>query len=199
MRKLSRAGIILSSLVMIALLSCYLLLQFNVLGAERGVCGANGDNVTWILSWNGDLTISGAGEMADFGGDSPFAGNRKIRTVAVRQGVISVGSGALRGCAGLRTITLPPGLARIGEGAFSGCTALKAVNLPAGLLKLGAGAFEGCTGLTAARLPASLTEIGENAFGGCTALTTLSFPEGNPVYTVENGEIYRKSHGGSVE
>ena len=32
-----------------------------------GECGAEGDNVTWVLDDAGTLTISGTGEMADFG------------------------------------------------------------------------------------------------------------------------------------
>lgn len=33
---------------------------------ESGTCGANGDNLTWTLTGDGTLTISGSGEKATF-------------------------------------------------------------------------------------------------------------------------------------
>lgn len=33
---------------------------------DSGSCGKNGDNVTWKLTSEGTLTISGTGDMADF-------------------------------------------------------------------------------------------------------------------------------------
>lgn len=34
--------------------------------STSGNCGANGDNVTWELSDDGTLTISGSGKMKDY-------------------------------------------------------------------------------------------------------------------------------------
>lgn len=34
--------------------------------AESGICGADGDNLTWTLDDNGTLTISGTGDMEEF-------------------------------------------------------------------------------------------------------------------------------------
>ncbi len=199
MRKLGRLSVILVCLAAIALLVSYLLMEFGVIGSRKGTCGLNGDNVKWSVDWQGRLTFSGSGPMADFTDAPLFPGVEKVRSVTVNPGVTSIGSGVLRGCGKIRVISLPPGMERIGAFAFENCTALCTVNLPAGLLTLEEGAFRGCVNLTTVRLPASLTGIGEGVFEGCTALTTLTFPEGNEYYAVENGAIYRKNHKGTMD
>ena len=199
MRKLSRISVILACLAAIALLVSFLLTEFGVLGSESGVCGQNGDNVKWTLDWQGRLTFSGSGPMADYADAPLLKAAGKVRSVTVRPGVTSIGAGALRGCGKMRALSLPPGLERIGAFAFENCAALCTVNLPAGLLTLEEGAFRGCANLTVVRIPASVTEIGAGVFEGCTALNEILFPEGSEYFSAENGEIFRKNHQGSIE
>lgn len=57
--------------VLSALLALVMVLSMLTVGAsaaevvDRGICG---DNVTWVLTDDGTLTISGAGAMYDFTG-----------------------------------------------------------------------------------------------------------------------------------
>jgi surface glycoprotein (TIGR04207 family) len=55
---------VLMSVVMV--LSVFGGMTFTASTAASGTCGANGSNVTWTLSDNGVLTISGTGDMADY-------------------------------------------------------------------------------------------------------------------------------------
>ena len=60
-----------------------------------GTCGAEagGSNLTWTLTSDGKLTISGTGDMADFiYGNQPWKDHlAAIRTAVVQEGVTSVG------------------------------------------------------------------------------------------------------------
>ena len=82
----------------------------------QGICGAQGDNLTWVLTSDSVLTISGVGEMRDysfwlhiisdyehhFTSNSPFIRD-DIRTVVIKEGVTSIGRGAFSGSRSLTT------------------------------------------------------------------------------------------------
>ena len=58
-----------------------------------GTCGADGDNLTWVLDDTGTLTISGTGEMKTF--YNPWNSySQQITTVVIDAGVTSIGSSA---------------------------------------------------------------------------------------------------------
>lgn len=69
-----------------------------------GNCGANGDNVKWVLYDDGELVISGQGEMADYTYDdyskrttAPWSKKydyKFIKTIVIREGVTSIGNSA---------------------------------------------------------------------------------------------------------
>ena len=83
-----------------------------------GTCGAEagGSNLTWTLTSDSTLTISGTGDMADFTtGSQPWEEHlTAIRTAVVQEGVTSVGSNFLNNCTGLTSIDLPDGLTSVG-------------------------------------------------------------------------------------
>lgn len=55
-----------------------------------GTCGAQGDNLTWTLTADGVLTISGKGDMKD--GNASWSNCREaIKTVVLSKGVTSIG------------------------------------------------------------------------------------------------------------
>lgn len=93
-----------------------------------GFCG---DNLTWALSADGTLTISGTGEMTDYYDADSIEDFRaykdQIKNVIVEFGVTSIGENTFRDI-GLTSITLPESLTTIGGRAFCGCTALTTVN-----------------------------------------------------------------------
>ena len=101
-----------------------------------------GDNLTWSLK-DGTLTVSGTGEMYDYGTSSApwYSFRSSITKVAVQVGAT-----------------------RIGCNAFSGCTALTSVDLPTSITSIGNSAFAYCESLTSVDLPDSITSIGTYAF-----------------------------------
>ena len=143
--------------------------------------GSCGENVTWTLTADGTLTISGTGAMTDYTYDSrsPWYSCRTyIKRVVMQQGVTSIGDHAFWDCSGLTSVTIPDGVTSIGGDAFSGCTALTSVTIPGSVTSIGGGAFSGCTSLTSVAIPSSVTEIGGSAFSGCTGLTSVTIPDG---------------------
>ena len=85
---------------------------------DSGTCGAEagGSNLTWRLTSDSTLTISGTGDMADFTNEKqPWQDHlAAIRTAVVQEGVTSVGNYFLQNCTGLTSIDLPDGLTSVG-------------------------------------------------------------------------------------
>ena len=152
-----------------------------------GSCGAEGDNLTWALSNDGTLTISGTGAMATYTGVSPdgtqgtpapwYSDRGSITEIVIQEGVTSIGSWAFNNCTNVTNVSLPDSLAAIGEAAFFGCSGLTEVTIPSSITELGNLNFAYCTGLTSISLPDSLQVIGDNAFLGCTRLRSIAIPE----------------------
>lgn len=146
-------------------------------------CGAN---MTWELSEEGVLTISGTGMMDSYGyyyQSAPWAGYaNRIKTVVVNSGVNSIGRYAFDDCSNLKTVSLPDGINSIEAYAFMGCVNLTSVMLPETLSNIGDSAFSGCTGLTEILIPKNVSYIGDCPFRGCTGLTSITVAEENQYY-----------------
>ena len=89
--------------------------------------GNGGKNLTWTLTSDGTLTISGKGEMGDFGsyyweGDEPWAKySDEIKKIIVEEGVTSLGRNAFSSfMKNAAEIQLPDSLTSIGTRALSG-------------------------------------------------------------------------------
>ncbi|MDL2241758.1 leucine-rich repeat protein [Bacteroidales bacterium OttesenSCG-928-L03] len=158
----------------------------NTLGETVRACftdslGGTVDKLTWSLK-QGVLTLSGKGNMPDFGerGElAPWFYNRsEIRQVVIKEGITDIGRGAFSRCYGLTTLTLPEGITSIGEAAFFYCSALTTLTLPDGITSIGRNAFSYCSALATLSLPDGLTSIGHGAFSNCSGLTALSLPDG---------------------
>ena len=79
-----------------------------------------GENVTWLYE-DGTLTISGTGNMYDYGSSTyiPWSGKRqKIEKVVIESGVTSIGYNAFGNCTNLRKLTIPASVTTIGENAI---------------------------------------------------------------------------------
>ncbi len=168
--------------------------------ALEGICG---DGVTYKLTVDGVLTISGSGSMYSFASENApwykyVSGDRDyvIKEVKVLDGVTNVGENAFYGCTSLTKVTLSSSVTDICDRAFDGCTALSSVTLTDGVVSIGSEAFSYCTalktitlneglttlgdkvfsqsGLTEITLPSTLTTTGETVFYGCTSLTSAT-------------------------
>ena len=147
---------------------------------DSGTCGDNGSNVTWKLTEDGILTISGTGAMIDYGDDKSY---RKtpwrdyfIESVRIDEGVTSIGGWAFTNCV-LTSVMIPDSVTSIACGAFSECRSLASVTIPDSVTSIGGYAFRGCTGLTSVTIPDSVTSIDGYAFSGCTGLTSVTIPD----------------------
>ena len=148
---------------------------------DSGTCGAEGDgsNLTWTLDSEGVLTISGSGDMYDYGlFDAPWYGIRSlVKSAVIADGVTSIGEKAFLYCTSLTSVTIPDSVTSIGSGAFSNCTSLASVTIPDSVTSIGEQTFYNCTSLTSVTIPDSVTSIGDRAFSGCKSLTSVTIPD----------------------
>ena len=141
-----------------------------------------GENITWTLSEDGMLTLSGSGAMYDYSKDelkyAPWYEDRNSVTyVQIADGITHIGDYAFCGC-GLTVIdSLPDSITTIGAYAFASCRKLKSINhMPDNLTTIGKYAFYYGSSMTAVEnLPDSVTEIGEYAFSEC-GFTRIKLP-----------------------
>ena len=133
--------------------------------------GTCGKNVTYSISDDGVLTISGTGAMNNFRyksdiSDCPWHGVRyALKKIIVEEGVTSIGSYAFSFDLSVTDVTLPNSLKTIGRNAFWGCYGLTSVVIPEGVTTIGAYVFEQCTAMETITVPASATKFGDRAFG----------------------------------
>ena len=146
-----------------------------------GECGKNGDNLTWVLTEDGTLTISGSGEMKDYtdSSDVPWwFKNNKILSAVVEPGATSICNYAFYDCSNLTSVTIPEGVTSIGEDAFYKCSNLISVTIPGSVTSIGSAAFSGCSSLTSVKIPEGVDNIGTRTFYGCSSLTSVAIPKG---------------------
>ena len=164
-----------------------------------GNCGADGDNVKFVLDSDGVLTISGSGEMPSYSYPSfaPWYKERtSIKTAVVETGVTNIRSHAFYGCSWLTSISLPESVTSIGYYAFCGCSGLTSISLPESVTSISDFAFEDCWHLTSISFPKSVTYIGYYAFYRCDGLTSIQILNSactitDSLYTLpENAAIY---------
>ena len=106
-----------------------------VLADGNGTCGAN---LTWTLL-DGTLTISGTGDMYDFGYyESPWDNIRNtITRVVVGDGVTRIGQYAFLDSTNITELVLPEGLESIGPHAFKNCSKLGTITIPNSMTNIG--------------------------------------------------------------
>ena len=179
----------------LAVLMIASLLPATALAAEivkSGTCGAEGDgsNLTWTLDSEGLLTISGSGDMYDYGFPSaPWYGSRsRVKSAVIADGVTSIGQQAFSNCTSLTSVTIPDSVMSIGVLAFDDCTSLTSVTIPDSVTSIGGGAFDDCTSLTSVTIPDSVTSIGNHAFVDCRSLTSVTIP--NSVTSIGDYAFY---------
>lgn len=149
--------------------------------SASGTCG---DNLTWELSEDGVLTISGTGEMDDWtysnvsGVSTPWYDEKSIITrISIKNGVTSIGNYAFYNCSNLTEITIPDSVASIGNSAFGFCNSLKEIMIPDSVTSIGNYAFTNCTSLTEITIPDSVAFLGYGACIRCINLTKVTLSD----------------------
>lgn len=159
-----------------ALILIYTAFSANVFAIQEIARGTCGDDLTWTLSDDGVLTISGTGAMYDYSWYLPAPWSDKsqsITAVIIEDGITSIGNFAFDNCSNLSTVSISSSVSSIGEYAFADCSALQHLELPNSLECIGPFTFSSCTGLTDLTLPASLETIGDGAFFECSGLERI--------------------------
>lgn len=150
--------------------------------------GTCGENLTWELSCDSVLTISGEGEM--WSGEENLGWRQylsHIRTVILPDGLTAIAPQAFYNCTNLQSVNVPNSVHAIGHKAFVGCESLTkpvynatifafmprnycgAYSIPEGIVSVAAYAFSGVVsnscGLTGITIPSSVKRLGDEALG----------------------------------
>ncbi len=144
------------------------------------ISGTCGDNITW--EYNDEtkaLVLKGSGAMADSEYEkAPWREyNEEIKSVAVEEGITTIGNNAFAECRALESVTLPNGITSIGANAFLS-TGVTSVDLPESLESIGASAFDNCEALVDMELPEGIQFLGTRAFAACTNWENADIPSG---------------------
>ncbi len=168
------------------------------LAATEVAAGSCGGSVTWRLTRDGVLRISGTGEMEqgeflpepyeeipkkvviDHGVTSikfrsfPYD---SIKEISIPDSVVSIESGAFQNC-GVEKLMIPDSVEKIGENAFEGCSVLEEIHLPGKLKVIKGRIFSGCLNLRTLVIPDSVEKIEPMAFYRAYGLTKVTIGKG---------------------
>ena len=149
--------------------------------------GKCGPSLTWKLTDDHVLTISGSGNMSNYSmGDAPWNEitlkniwdvEDLIEKIVIGNGVTSIGNNAFYDCDSLREISLPATLKMIGESAFYN-SSLEKIEMPDSVTAINERSFNGCSNLYSVKLSSKLKAIPSWAFNDCTMLDSIVIPEG---------------------
>lgn len=166
---------------------------------QAGECGASGDNLTWALSCDGELVITGSGDMTNYANAAAapwYAKRNTIVSVSLPAGMTSIGAYAFFGFQNLTTLSIPDAVTSIGAYAFSGSN-VRELSLPEGLMTLAEGSLMGCQSLHTIELPSTLTAISNLSLAYCGALARIDCNAATPPTlgaTAFEGDCYSTVH-----
>jgi len=150
---------------------------------KSGKCG---DNLTWKLTKDGKLTISGSGAMYDYDPTpslisfttAPWSGYvEKITSLELDDNITHIGDYAFYFLTEIsdvtQELTLPSKLVSVGEKAFYCCSGFEGnLVIPESVATIGEGAFYGCDGFEGDLIiPNGVTTIEDSAFAHCDGFT----------------------------
>ncbi len=182
------------SLVMAAVMLAALLPGMSVFASAVVDSGECGDGVSWVLTDDGTLVISGSGQMSY--AEVPWTYYcEDILTVIIKKGVTNIGEEAFCECINLSSVTIANTVERIEREAFLDCESLKSITIPSSVRRIHSKAF-GATEITSIDIPASVISLSGDAFWGCWELTDINVDKANANYRSFDGVLYSKD--GSV-
>lgn len=176
-------GILRKLSVLLVLAMVLSLVPATVLAAG-GTCGID---IQWELNEDGQLTLSGSGDMDNYATstDVPWYSIRDfVKTIVIGDGITSIGDRAFYGCTNLKDVLIGNDVATVGTYAFRGCSAVTSITLPESVTRLDGSAFRFCNALTFVRLEGNAPVLGSYVFGDGAASRTLQYLEGSTGYDV---------------
>ena len=94
-----------------------------------GTCGTN---LTWELTSDSVLTITGTGAMTNYSSSSNvpwYSYRQQIKEIVLPNGITNIGNYAFSGCNKISSVTIPNSVTSIGSSAFSTCSGIKTINI----------------------------------------------------------------------
>lgn len=146
-------------------------------------------NITWKLTKDGTLYLSGKGEMPNWVVDPGYFEEihrhintpwikykNQIKKVIIDSGITTISEGTFLYYKNLKNVILPNGITKIENEAFCDCISLEKINLPDSLITLER-TFSNCEELSNIKLPDKLKSIGPSCFYRCISLTHIEIPD----------------------
>lgn len=151
--------------------------QYN--GAAQTFTGTYYSNAIWTLTPNGadtyKLTISGTGQMGDFGTSWSFGKPWNYALAEKESTAVTESRNKIT------EIEIAAGITAIGAHAFEGYEKISKIELPDSVTELGEYAFNHCSGVTSVRLSNNLTEIKATALSDLGTTSNVAGSVANPI------------------
>lgn len=134
------------------------------------IFGGTTGKLTWTLTEDGVLTITGEGPMPDYrdGGTSEtppwYPHVNRISSLTIGEGVTRIGDYAFMLCSFVTEVVIPESVTSMGDWAFGYCTGLQEAYIGDGVTEIAAKAFAECTALKTVVIGKSIQRIGDQAF-----------------------------------
>jgi len=170
---------------------CFCMVAFTVKTTaqtiiDQGTCGSD---LTWILTDDYTLTISGSGEMNE---GTPWLPHRdKIKTLIINDGVTSIGQESFVAHSQLNSVNIGNAVTMISSFAFTGCRKLTSIKIPNSVITIGTCAFFDCRLLTV-NIGNSVKEIKYEAFAYGEIIDTFSCKANIPPTLYQN--VFSTTH-----
>lgn len=160
---------------------------------DSGTCG---DNLTWTLDSNGQLTIEGTGEMYNYytpynkkANSSPWH-SQKIKSVVIKSGVTSIGNGAFGWQDYLENVSIANTVTSIGVYSFFSCDRLGYLfQIPESVTFIGKGAFDLCCNTRLLYVGKNVTNIEDYSFDNTYLLTIYGYNNTEAQTYAQNNNI----------
>ena len=151
--------------------------QYN--GAAQTFTGTYYSNAIWTLTPNSadtyKLTISGTGQMGDFGTSWSFGKPWNYALAEKESTAVTESRNKIT------EIEIAAGITAIGAHAFEGYEKISKIELPDSVTELGEYAFNHCSGVTSVRLSNNLTEIKATALSDLGATSNVVGSVAKPI------------------
>lgn len=134
------------------------------------IFGGTTGKLTWTLTEDGVLTITGEGPMPDYrdGGTSEtppwYPHVNRISSLTIGEGVTRIGDYAFMLCSFVTEVVIPESVTSMGDWAFRYSTGLQEAYIGDGVTEIAAKAFAECTALKTVVIGKSIQRIGDQAF-----------------------------------
>ncbi len=184
--------------VIIAVAFIMMFMAFSVasVSADTIDSGDCGQNVSWVLTDDYTLTITGSGAISDYSygystGASPWRTYMPfIKKVIIAEGITSIGAFSFANYddTSLETVILPNDLRSVNEYAFYDCNRISTINIPSSIDSIGRYAFYGCIGMEGTTFPNTVTvgAYGADFQGGNRYAYNMALSLTNALYAYLN-------------